>query len=712
MSFITELLAWPLGYIMWFCYKLIDNYGLTLILFTLITKIIMFPLSIKVQKNSIAMVKINPQLNEIRMRYSGDKDKIADEQLKIYKKEGYNPLWGIIPTLIQLPIIFGLIDVIYKPMKHLLHIDTESINQLVGTACKIKGVDTLGNSAQLTVINMLKDPSYASLFKNALAGQFTNIDDVMMQLQNFKTTFLMWDFAYTPSLSSISNLIWIPILSGVSAWALCFFQNKANVLQVEQSKANQYGMTIFMIAFSVYFSFLVPAGVGFYWIIGNLLAIALIYICNAIYNPKEFIDYDSLEKMKVFIAKEQEQKSALKEKNRINKKREKIDYKKFLQDDGLRKELVFYSRKNGYYKYFAATIDEVLKKSNIEIHYITNDPDDDIFNMNEPRIIPYYISETKLVTLFMKLDVKIIAMTTQDLNQFHLKRSYVSDKVEYIYMPHYPLSETLTSRKGSLDHYDTIFCVSHYQVNEIREWEKAYGLKEKNLIETGYSFLEELQTQYDNMKKEEREHKKILIAPSWQEDNILDTCLHGILKQLLRKGFDVVVRPHPEYVKRYGVRMEQIVERYRNYNGGDLSFELDFSKSDSIYDSDLLITDWSGTAYEFAFVTKKPVVFINTPPKIKNPDYTVLSSPPMEFVLRDELGMQIDLDKIETLYENVVNLLNSKEKYADIISKIVQEHIANYGHAGEVGGQYIINRLRHKKKKSSDSINSEEKNGV
>jgi YidC/Oxa1 family membrane protein insertase len=111
---------------------------------------------------------------------------------------------------------------------------------------------------------------------------------------------------------------------------------------------------------------------------------------------------------------------------------------------------------------------------------------------------------------------------------------------------------------------------------------------------------------------------KVLKAPSWQTDKILDLCISDLLKELLGKGFEVVVRSHPEYVKRYGPKMDAIVARYADYNGNDLSFELDFSGNTSIFDSDVVKTDWFGTAYEFAFVTCKPAVFIDTPPKIHN----------------------------------------------------------------------------------------------
>ncbi len=705
LHFLINLIALPLGYIMWFCYRLTQDYGLAIILFTLATKIILLPLSLKVQKNSIQMVKINPQINEIKMRYQGDRDRINEETLKVYEKEGYSPLFGLIPTLIQIPIILGLIDVIYKPMKHILHITPERVNLFLERACELKGVESLGSSGELQVVEMVKDPSLFPYF-SSLTSQMQDDFLITQKILDFRTTFLGLNLLETPSITTVNSLLWIPVLAGVSAWLLCYFQNKENVLQAQQSSFSQHAMTIFMVCFSVYFSFIVPGGVGFYWIIGNLMAILLLYLCNAIYNPKKYIDYESLEKFKVFQMRQKEREKQLSIKKKENRQREKQAYKDFFADQ--HKELVFYSEKSGFYKYFKDTIEYILEHSHVRIHYVTNDPDDALFQKNHSRLIPYYIGHTRLIPLFMKMDAQIVAMTTPDLNQFQLKRSYVKEDVEYIYMPHYPLSETLGGRKGSLDYFDTIFCVSKYQMREIRELESHFGTKKKRLVETGYSFIENLKSDYDAMlsspSNEKRTHtrKKILIAPSWQDQNILDSCLHSILKQLLKKDYDVIVRPHPEYVKRYGQRMDEIVERYKGYSGKDLSFELDFSKSDSIYNSDLLITDWSGTAYEFSFVTKKPVVFINTPPKINNPDYTILSNPPMEFVLREKLGIQIDPASLDKLYPQIEELLSSTEKYEASITQLLKEHISHFGHAGEIGGQYIIHRLRKEKTKKEN----------
>lgn len=374
------------------------------------------------------------------------------------------------------------------------------------------------------------------------------------------------------------------------------------------------------------------------------------------------------------------------------KAKAKADYKRFLDNDE-NKRLVFYSESSGFYKYFKGVIEYIIENSDITVDYITSDPDDQVFALGNPRIRPYYIDDNRLIVLFMKIKAEMVVMTMPDLQQFHLKRSLVKKDVEYVYMFHYPLSTTMVLRRGALSYYDTIFCVGGFQFDEIRQTESYYDLPEKNLIAYGYTVLEDMQKRFDEMEKAERGVKKILIAPSWQEGNILDSCIHGMLGELLGNGYSVVVRPHPEYVKRYGANMDSIVGRYSEYKVGDLSFELDFSDSSSIFDSDVVISDWSGTAYEAAFVTKRPVVFINTPPKVNNPEYGVIEVKPLEMTLRDEIGVQIDPEHMEALRPAIEELLKSSGKYAARITQIRDTYIANFGRSAEVGGKYIIDKL-------------------
>lgn len=688
MDFINILIGTPLGYIMRLCYILVENYGLAIILFAVVTKIIMFPLNIWVQKNSIKMIKLQPKLNMIAVENAGNSSVISEKQFALYKQENYKPLASVIPMLIQIPLILGLIAVIYNPLQHLLHIDTNVIDAFVKQATEISGQDQLGSLAHLKVIELLKNPEN---FQQFASINVAGASEAAVQIQSLSLNFLGLNLSKTPAITVINTLLFIPLFSGISVLVLSIIQNRVNVLQREANWLGRWGMAIFLIAFSLFFTFIVPAGVGVYWICSNLLTIVALFVVNAMYSPKLHIDYDELEKSKIALAKSKE----LAKKNKPTSE-QKASAKKFYKhfiDESNTKKLVFYSEKNGYYKYFKGVIEYILENSDLVIHYVTSDPNDDILKSENKRIVPYYINDSHLMILFMKIDADMVVMTMPDLQQYQLKRSLVRKDCEYVYMFHYPLSTTMVLKKDALTAYDTIFCVGEFQFDEIRQTEEHYGLKKKHLVEFGYSVLEDMSAQYEKIKENERDSKKILIAPSWQEDNILDSCIHELLSQLLGKGHNVVVRPHPEYVKRYPHKMNSIVEKYADYNGDDLTFELDFTDSSSLFNSDIVISDWSGAAYEFAFVTLKPVVFINTEPKINNKEYDVIEAKPLEMTLRSEIGQQIEKNELDKLPDTVAALLASADSYEKSILEIRDRYISNFGSSDRAGGEYIINKL-------------------
>lgn len=629
-----KYIAIAFGTLLHVCYSWSGgNYMAAVVLFTLLTKIILLPISLWTQKNSIKMVKMQPQLNQIRIKYFGDKDSIADQTAALYKQEKYDPFVGIIPLFITIIILMGIIQVV-------------------------------------------RNPEYAHLTQN----------DMVIGSIHF--------FAY-PYLDKGAYL-GMPILAALSAILLCFFQNRANPLQAEQSKLSQLGTNAFTVGISFALGAFVPVGVGFYWICSNLLTILQQFLLNKIIDPRKYVDHELLEESRRKLAALQ---GIGENKKRIFNpyaSRERADYKRFFSVAN--KHIVFYSENNGFYKYFESTIDYLLEHSNLVIHYITSDPDDDIFEKarENTRIRGYYIGERRLISLFMKMDADVVVMTMSDLDNYHLKRSYVKKDIEYVYMFHYPLSTHMVLHTGALDHYDTILCVGDFQFAEIRKQEELHSLPEKKLISCGYGQLEKLQRAYDASPKQAHERRKILIAPSWQESNILDSCIDDLLKELLGKGCSIVVRPHPEYVKRYRERMDAIVTRYQEYQGDDLSFELDFTGNSSIFDSDVVVTDWSGTAYEFSFVTGKPAVFVDTPMKVNNPEYVRFGIEPLEISLRDQVGIRLDPAHLDGAYEKIEKLFIHQEEYKKQNLALRGKYIANYGCSGEIAGKYMISSLKEK----------------
>ncbi len=688
MGVIGDILGTPLGYLMKFCYDIINNYGLAIIVFTLLTKVVLFPISLLVQKNSIKMIKIKPKLDALKYRYVDDKDALLDAQHDLFKKEKYNPFAGTIPLLLQLPLIFGLIDVVYRPLKHILHFSPDVINAFIAKTQEITMLTELGSSPELVVIKNVLNPAnheaYMSLSNGALSG--VDVGGLMNKMHSLDMNFLGFDLSATPSLA-INLLLLIPILAGLSALIMCIIQNRINVLQVEQSKASQWGMTAFMIAFSTYFAFLVPAGVGLYWIFGNLFSIPVMYLVNIIYNPKKYIDYNTLN-----IMKEKAKQQA--ETDRKNKKLSKKYYRELCKGKQLEKmRLMFYSEQSGFYKYFENIITALLEKTDEPIYYITSDPNDKIFETKNPQIRPYFISGNQLIALMMKLECDIVVMTTPDLEKYHIKRSKVKKNIEYIFVDHACISINMTYRTGALDYFDTIFVTSRYQGIEVREIEALRNTKKKKIVKYGYGLIDNMIAAYNALEHKQNEKPTILIAPSWQYDNILDSCLDDLLSELVCDKYKVVVRPHPQYIRRFPVQMEKIIERYQDKFGPDFMIETDFSSNVTVYTADVVITDWSAIAYEFSFTTDKPSLFVDTEMKVVNKDYDKIKLKPFDITARNTIGKSVSKEQTKHIASVIDDLLANQDSYQETISELKKGYFYNLGHSGEVGADYIIERL-------------------
>lgn len=697
MSIVNALLGIPLGYLIKMCYLLFKNYGIAIILFTLLIKIILLPISVWVHKNGIKVVRLQPELNRIKASYFGDADRIAEETSVLYKREKYNPFASLIPLFIQIILLMGLINVIYHPLDNLLHFDPAVTEALIQQAAALTGMDPATASIQLSVVDAMKNPANGAAFQ-AVPGMGL---ELLESVRSLNMGMLGINLAQTPVFAG-GMLRMLPLMAGASAFLLCVVQNRLNPLQAEQGKWGKAGTMAVSVGISLFLGAFVPAGVGFYWIWSNLFTILQQLVLNKLIDPKKHIDYAALG----------ESKQALEglqgiggQKKRFQRdpyaRREKEDYKRFFSIAN--KHLVFYSEKSGFYKYFESVIEYLLSHSNLVIHYVTSDPEDAVFEKAklQPQIKPYYIGEKKLITLMMKMDADMVVMTMPDLDNFHIKRSYVRKDIEYIYMFHHPMSVHMILRKGALDHYDTIFCVGEFQIDEIRQTEALYELAPKKLIPCGYGQLEKLDSDFQKLSFQKRNTPKILIAPSWQQDNLLDSCLDKILEILLKKEYLVVVRPHPEYIKRYRARMDAIVERYQSVPQEKLTFELDFSNSASIFDSDIVITDWSGTAYEFSFVTKKPCLFIDTPPKINNPEYNRIAAVPLDISLRAQIGEQLKMSELEGIDERIKHLFSNQEAYKEKITALRERYIANPGKSGEAGGRYILQSIKEKQKRKA-----------
>ena len=668
-----SVLGSVLGWFMSICFDITKNYGLSIILFTLFTKVILFPVSLLTQSNSIKSVRMKPEMAALKIKYIDDKDKLADERLALYKRYHYNPLIDMIPLIFQLILVIGLVYVVYHPLSYVLQLDSGVIGSLRQWLEGLVGASVEENQYQLDIMAKIHA---------AICPDSASLSSAVDSIRGLSMQFCGLDLSLRPSFSEHYEMLIIPLLSGLSAWLMCAVQNKINVLQMTQGSLEKNGMTIFMIAFSTYFSFLVPGSVGLYWIFGNLFALIPMWLVNVVMPPKKHIDFDYLKKM-------EEQRIEKEKHYKKHHAREKEDYKRFSSTD---KKLVFYSESNGFYKYFKGFIDYICEHSDIPIHYVTSDPDDKIFQDKREQIHAYYVgSNTLLISLFMKLECRICVMTVPDLEKYHIKRSRVQKDVEYIFVCHGMGSAALTYRKGALDWFDTIFCPGKDNFSEIRDSEELYGTPKKRLVELGYPLIDEMIADFNSKPHPKNETPKILIAPSWQPDNIVDSCAEKLLDQLNGQPYEVILRPHPQQVRHEPEKFELMKQKYADSK--NIEIQTDFSSNNPIMEADLLITDWSDISWEYAFVTLRPILFINTPMKIMNPEYDRIATKPINITLRSELGKAIEPDAVDGAAAIIADMLSRREEYRENIERVRGEHLYNIGKSAKLGGKYIIKSI-------------------
>lgn len=355
-------------------------------------------------------------------------------------------------------------------------------------------------------------------------------------------------------------------------------------------------------------------------------------------------------------------------------------------------DVVFYSESKSYYVNFKHIIEELVANK-IKVYYVTSSIDDKVFNMESEYFKPVYIGSNLFVILFFNyLKANMLITTLPDINTFHLKRS--SNVKNMIYVHHSMASMNMIYLPKAFESYDTIFCTGPYHELEAREMEAEYNTQHKVLVKAGYPALDDFINQYEEYCKSHisasNNKTVITIAPSWQKDNIIDSCIDELITSLLDNGYIVKLRPHPETLKYERDKIENIVKTYKN----NTNFILDNTPGSfkSYLETDIMITDWSFTVYKYAFTTFKPVIFINTPIKVRNNNYKQYKNIPVDIAWRNKIGREINIEALQNIGQLVEEMLDSKIKNNNL-QLFREENIYNIGSSGKICADYIISQL-------------------
>lgn len=298
MSTIGYYICVPFAWLVRLFYNLTNSYGVALILFTLVIKLIMLPFQMKSKKSMMRMSRVSGQMQELQKRYAKNQAKLQEEMQKLYEEEGVNPMSGCLWSFLPLPILMALYSIIRQPITHFMMLSKDVLQTVVQSVADA-GVD-LTNIVMMDKVTgapALKD----GLYQMAAYGQINLVKAVQeMGLStpdgwfNVNYKFLGLDLTATPweyikSFTftwAVIGVILIPILAGLSQFVFSKLTMKTQPQADAAGGASMKSMMYMMPLFSVYIAFIMPAALGVYWIAQSVFSLIQEAILNKTFSAK------------------------------------------------------------------------------------------------------------------------------------------------------------------------------------------------------------------------------------------------------------------------------------------------------------------------------------------------------------------------------------------------------------------------------------------
>lgn len=285
-----------MGWIIQQIYNLVANYGLSIIIFTVLIKLILLPLNIHSQKAMKKQQKVQPIIAQLQEKYKNDQEKLQREMMKIYKENNISMTGGCLPMFIQFPILIGLYQVIQKPLSYLKGVDwmqqavIDKVYMLRDAMASSIGSLAQQTEEQLANMSQIQLSNWAGIVNGPSDPWVINFNFLGLDLSNVPSEAFGYIMRLDFSDWSKILLLLIPILAVVSS----LLTNKITMLQTGQNKTNdnsqasqmQKSMLWMMPLMSGFFTLTLPSGLGIYWIISSVMQIVQQLVLNYYFDKK------------------------------------------------------------------------------------------------------------------------------------------------------------------------------------------------------------------------------------------------------------------------------------------------------------------------------------------------------------------------------------------------------------------------------------------
>ena len=352
------------------------------------------------------------------------------------------------------------------------------------------------------------------------------------------------------------------------------------------------------------------------------------------------------------------------------------------------RNIVVYSESGQDWHQFSGLIENLNETLDRKICYVTSDPQDPGLQRQHENFRSIFIPEGLFLTIFFQVNQSdLFVLTMMDLQNLQLKRS--TYPVHYVYLFHSMGSTHMVDNENSFDHYETLFCAGPHQVAEIRRREEIKGLAAKQLFDYGHPRLEEVIAHGKSYraKKNAGDAPTVLIAPTWGVDSIFNTCGKELISVLLDADYHVVMRPHYQSNR----QTPEVMADVRQVFEGRERFEYigHMGETDSIMRSDVLVSDWSAMALEYSMGLEKPVLFIDVPRRIRNPNWQELGIEPVETTIREQVGEIVSPGSLQDAPAAIERLISHPERFQEKMKELRESMVFRLGHSIPDGAEEI-----------------------
>lgn len=354
------------------------------------------------------------------------------------------------------------------------------------------------------------------------------------------------------------------------------------------------------------------------------------------------------------------------------------------------RRLVIYSEGPAYWPHLGPVLLELLRSFQGSVVYVTSARDDPGHMLAHPRLRSFLIGDGHVRTLFfLLLKADVLLMTMPDLGSFHIKRPAGTKNCAYLH--HSLVSSHMAYREAAFDGFDTILCAGPHHAVEIRAIETQRHLPAKVLVNHGYGRLDSILADAAGLAVEVAERPTVLLAPTWGREGVLERHADAVLQALAGTGWDVIVRPHPQTL-RMAPHVTSCIQGWCA-RASNITLDASLAGHESLMRASVMISDWSGAALDFALGLERPVLFLDVPRKVNNPDYGQLGLEPLEVSARHRLGRVLRIPDLSDLPRQLSELAGSADQYREEIRAFRGSCVYNVGRSAEAAAAWLIGQV-------------------